>query len=1174
MISPRHPWSALAVAGLVAVQLTLPAVASAAPGTGAAPQARTGAGSLPSLMPRPVAAVDPLCPDLSNGLSSQSGLVAGTSWVDCSASDANGLTSYRPSTFVDAPAGLAVLTTGSTALIPPPNELSNDGRDNGTPLTRGAYDVSTARISVNVPPGDNCLSFDASFASEEFPEYVGTAFNDGFIAELDQTTWLVDGSTISAPNNFAKDSHGNVISVNNSLADDFTSDTGLEYDGATVQLTARTPVTAGAHSLYLSIFDAGDHIYDSAAFLANMSTFHASSSSLCTSSTNASDSDKDGLPDDWERFGVTVQSDGSTAAGHGAAGTFLNLPAMGADPLHKDLFVHLDNMGAAFALKPAALQIAMNSFNAAPLDNPDGVSGIHLHVDAGPGSVMNPVSGATWGSLSKAGPLADRNANASNLTELKADHFTPARRFPAFYYACACDKQPGTSSSGQADGIPGSGFVITLGAWPTKGGTVLQQAGTFLHEFGHALGLGHGGAADLPNWKPNYLSVMSYAYQTTGIPLTSGLFAFDFSRFDSGVDESSLSELNGIGYSGYYMYTRNGSNTICGDSTPDYRYLSPPSIDWNASCSFESDTYVSADVNGDGTIGWLAGNVDWRTGTTEGSIQFRKADGLASGSARVAGAADDEPTAEDLLNAIPPEVRAQQASSPVPAFTADTTSGKGPLTVHFNGGTSSDPDGTIATYSWDFGDGATGTGVSPSHQYTGVGTFTASLTVTDNAGNSGLTLAERTITVNPENAEPIAGFTQSAASGRTSVTVQFDASDSYDPDGTVSSYAWNWGDGTTGSGKTALHTYSSPGNYEPVLTVTDDDAATGKSTGSVTVGDVPAAPTGVSAVAGVNSATVSWQAPDAHNSPINGYMVTSSPAGGTASVAGNATSAVVSGLTAGTSYTFTVRATNGYGSGPASAASNAVTPTGSGAVVVQDTSRSVTLSSWVGVADTAASGGGYRQSSTKTATATWKFTGTSLSYMARTGPTMGMATVLIDGVNKGLVDLYASVAGSRTTTYSGLASKAHSVVVKVAGSKNAAATGTAVTLDGFAVGTKQTDDTVVTVAYSAWQGKTATAASGGSYRFAASAGSTASLTFTGTGVDLTTARGKTFGKAEIIIDGTSRGTIDLYAATAQWGVKLSYPLASGTHTITLKALGTKNPKATGTQVPLDAITTR
>jgi hypothetical protein len=98
---------------------------------------------------------------------------------------------------------------------------------------------------------------------------------------------------------------------------------------------------------------------------------------------------------------------------------------------------------------------------------------------------------------------------------------------------------------------------------------------------------------------------------------------------------------------------------------------------------------------------------------------------------------------------------------------------------------------------------------------------------------------------------------------------------------------------------------------------------------------VPGAPTGVVATAGDGQAGVSWTAPSSNGgSAITGYTVTASPGGATASTSG-ATNVIVPGLTNGTAYTFTVTATNAVGVGPASAASNAVTPTSSGSSSIQ-----------------------------------------------------------------------------------------------------------------------------------------------------------------------------------------------------------------------------------------------
>jgi endoglucanase len=173
----------------------------------------------------------------------------------------------------------ADLTSGSAALAEDPPGSHPDGFDDGGGNVRGNtdYDVTILKVDVNVPSGDNCLiGFDFKFLSEEYPTYVGTAYNDAFIAELDHSTWTTSGSQITAPNNFAFDPEGNPISINASgpASMSAANAAGTPYGGATPTLTASTPITPGPHSIYFSIFDQGDHILDSAVFIDNLSFGH------------------------------------------------------------------------------------------------------------------------------------------------------------------------------------------------------------------------------------------------------------------------------------------------------------------------------------------------------------------------------------------------------------------------------------------------------------------------------------------------------------------------------------------------------------------------------------------------------------------------------------------------------------------------------------------------------------------------------------------------------------------------------------------------------------------------------------------------------------------------------------------------------------------------------------
>ncbi len=158
--------------------------------------------------------------------------------------------------------------------------------------------------------------------------------------------------------------------------------------------------------------------------------------------------------------------------------------------------------------------------------------------------------------------------------------------------------------------------------------------------------------------------------------------------------------------------------------------------------------------------------------------------------------------------------------------------------VQFDGSESSDPDGSIVSYSWDFDDGSSGSGETPSHTYTAAGRYTATLTVTD---NDSLTDTDSVmITV---QAPPVAdaGDDQTVLVGE---EVQFDGSESSDPDGSIVSYSWDFDDGSSGSGETPSHTYTAAGRYTATLTVTDNDSLTDTDSVVITVQAPPVADAG------------------------------------------------------------------------------------------------------------------------------------------------------------------------------------------------------------------------------------------------------------------------------------------------------------------------------------------
>ncbi len=330
------------------------------------------------------------------------------------------------------------------------------------------------------------------------------------------------------------------------------------------------------------------------------------------------DADGDGLWDDWEQSGIDTDGNGTRD---------FNLPALGANPNRKDIFLEIDFMDCATAGGDCTagdthshepnfnnvINPVIQAFANAPVTNPDGSMGITLHVD-----VSNSIPHQNF--LNIPGLCKSGGAGIGNFDTVKADpaNFGPnnPRRF-VYHYALFTHLQtndtsdPNQTSSGCGE-LPGNDFQVSMGGFTGSIGTAQEQAGTLMHEFGHNLNLRHGGENHLPNFKPNYLSIMNYAFQLRGIPPTDpdGIGALtarvDFSTTDlPDLNENNLNEPAGIG-----------------DGTDNTRYFCPNgtqrvgtgtgAIDWNCDNDGGTDTSVSVNVNGDSSIGVLAGWDDWQ----------------------------------------------------------------------------------------------------------------------------------------------------------------------------------------------------------------------------------------------------------------------------------------------------------------------------------------------------------------------------------------------------------------------------------------------------------------------------------------------------------------------------------------------------------------------------------
>jgi hypothetical protein len=314
------------------------------------------------------------------------------------------------------------------------------------------------------------------------------------------------------------------------------------------------------------------------------------------------DTDGDGLPDCWEKNlggstasgpdsgGVDFDGDGvkdvTLCAQVNANGDGTTLATECANENHKDLFVQIGWMDNH---KPDPLALSQSNvatvgvksvreaFNAAPVSNPDSTTGIKLHmqVDKQPVTFKN-FTGSTLTSHVTSVALTPCTApanlalspdDAADYDAIKATNFgvydigSPpsanavnamrlAWRYVLFAHNLVGNPSGGSNSSGCSE-VGGDDAVVSLGSFVAttvngithNRGTTDQQAGTFMHEFGHLLGFQHGGE-DTINNKPNYRSVMSYSRQFAGSPIANR--RLDYSRSDVDLTETTLNECLGV----------------------------------------------------------------------------------------------------------------------------------------------------------------------------------------------------------------------------------------------------------------------------------------------------------------------------------------------------------------------------------------------------------------------------------------------------------------------------------------------------------------------------------------------------------------------------------------------------------------------------------------------------
>jgi PKD repeat protein len=217
---------------------------------------------------------------------------------------------------------------------------------------------------------------------------------------------------------------------------------------------------------------------------------------------------------------------------------------------------------------------------------------------------------------------------------------------------------------------------------------------------------------------------------------------------------------------------------------------------------------------------------------SSGNVIMTNANGVAQDLLTTTVTANVTASSGDIEASI--TVHVETNEGPTASFVYSPTTPKVGEKVNFNASGSSDPDGSIVSFQWDFGDGRSDSGETVTHKYKNVGTFTVVLVVRDNSGNRGST--SQTVSVTEGNS-PTASFVYSPSNPAENETIYFNASQSEDPDGDIVSFDWDFGDGTTGIGETITHKYGSSGSYTVLLKVTDDDGNIDTANQTVNVGD-------------------------------------------------------------------------------------------------------------------------------------------------------------------------------------------------------------------------------------------------------------------------------------------------------------------------------------------------